>query len=528
MSSPDQPVLGGRLLQRASRAALWNTLFLPLLGLTSLLFSVLIRRRFGLLSGVYDVAMGLAGAVQRNTNFGIPGNLPKFLPEVSATSGPPGVRQFLRHVTVLRLGLLGVLVVPLNLFAGPIAEEMGLGADGPLYIWLITALVAARAVMNLMVATLNSFFAQFWTNLLGLVDSVLKLALVGAVLLLGYGMGGVLGAITASAVVVALALVVCVSIMLHDLSVADHGTPSTPDAGGRWFAGQGARFLRFNGLIFLSGFLHFFGRMGFIAPGLALVTGTADVALFATAFNLTFTTMNLAITGFRGLYKPIFARLRIRNDAEQLRRAFSLVTKGQLVVLVPAGVGLVVLSADYIPLLFGDEFRPAVHVAWVLVGMMYASTALNLPEIMLTVDERYREIFLTQSIQVIAAPLFLWAGGTSGLVAAAAVLGSGRLLSAVAAYVVCRQLYAVRLPWAFAARVGFVGVIMGLALASLRLVLGGSLIQTVALTALGVVIYALGLRVTKALGPQETDLLKRSGLPGSKHLVTLLTPPSRA
>ncbi len=143
---------------------------------------------------------------------------------MSAASCPAGVRQFLRQVSAIRIGLLAVLVVPLNLFADAIAEELDLGADGPLYIRLISGLVVARALMNLMEATLNSFFAQFWSNLLGLADSLLKLVLVGLVLALGYGMGGVLGTITATAGLVALAYIVCVSFTLHDLSVADHAT----------------------------------------------------------------------------------------------------------------------------------------------------------------------------------------------------------------------------------------------------------------------------------------------------------------
>ena len=517
--SPD-----GRLLQKASKAALWNTLFLPLLALTSLLFSVLIRRRFGLLSGVYDVMMGLGGAVQRYSAVGIPGNLPKFLPEVSASSGPAGVRQFLRHVVAIRLLLLGLLLLPLNLYAVPIARELDLGDMGPLYLRLLSGLVMARAVMNLMVATLNAFFEQFWTNLFGLINSLLKLGAVGTALLLGYGMGGVLGALIVSASVAALMHVLVVSSKLDRLTTTDTAhadEPPTPPTS-RWLAGQGRRFLRFNSLIYVSGLLGFFSTMGFVAPGLALVRGTDEVALFATAFNLAFTTMNLAIAGFRGLYKPIFARLRIRNDADQLRRAFSLVTKGQLIVLIPAGIGLVVLSGDYIPLLFGDAFRPAVPIAWVLVGSMYVATSLNLSEILLNVDERYRQIFLIQSIPMLVAPVFLLAAHSGGLVSAAVVFGAGRVLTALVAYAFCRQLYGVRYPWAFFFKIGSLALVMGLIVGAIQSVLGSTPVEVIMLTALGIGVFGLGIRMSNTLGPDEIDLLKRSGLPGRKWAVALL------
>lgn len=515
----------GRLLQKASRAALWNTLFFPLLALMSLLFSVLIRRRFGLFSGVYDVLMGLGGALQRYSSMGIPGNLPKFLPEVSARSGPAGVSQFLRHVVVIRLALLGLLLLPFNLLAAPIARELGLGEPGALYIRLLSALVVARAVMNLMTATLNSFFAQFWTNLFGLINSLLKLAMVGTALLLGYGMGGVLGALVASVSMVALIHVAYVSSRIHSLSTTDtsHRLPE-PAAPPRWLAGQGKRFFRFNSLIYLSGLLGFFGTMGFVAPGLALVQTTDEVALFAVSFNLAFTTMNLAIAGFRGLYKPIFARLRIRNDPDQLRRAFSLVTKGQLVVLIPAGMGLIVMSGDYIPLLFGDDFGPAVPIAWILVGFMYAATSCNLSEIMLNVDERYRAIFLTQSILMLMAPVFLYTAQVSGLIVAAGVFGGGRLLKAVAAYAYCRQLYGVRFPWAFCLRTGAIGLAMAAIVGLARSVWGSTPVEAVLLTALGIGIFGLGIRWANVLGPDEVDLLKRSGLPGREAFVAMLAP----
>ena len=512
-------------MQKASQAALSNALFLPPLLLTSVLFSVLVRRRFGLFSGIYDIVMGLEAALDQYSSLGIPGNLPKFLPEVSAASGPSGVRQFLRDVVVIRLTLLGILLLPLNFFAAPIANELGLGDAGPLYIRLLSGLVVARAVMSLMAQTLNAFFAQFWTNLFGLINSLLKLGLVGTTLLLGYGMGGVLGALIASASVVALMHVLYVSFTLDRLSTTDPARrPPTPATTPRWLAGQGPRFFRFSTLIYLSGLFGFFSTMGFAAPGLALVEGTDNVALFAIAYNFAFTTMNVAITGFRGLYKPILARLRIRKDPAQIRRAFSMVTKGQLAVLIPAGMGLIVMSGDYIPLLYGDDFRPAVPIAWVLIGLLYAATSFNVSEIILNVDERYRPIFLTHSIPMLTAPVFLWSARSSGLVGAAVVFGGSRLLTCVAAYAVCRRLYGVRFPWAFSVRIGTIGLAMAFILGTMRLFLGSTPSEAVVLTALGIVIFGLGIRMAHALGPDEVDLLKRSGLPGRDRVVALLAP----
>ena len=58
LSSESRP-----LAQQASRAAFWNLVLLPLLGMFNLAFSVLIRRRFGLLSGIYDILLGLMSVI---------------------------------------------------------------------------------------------------------------------------------------------------------------------------------------------------------------------------------------------------------------------------------------------------------------------------------------------------------------------------------------------------------------------------------------------------------------------------------
>ncbi len=130
-------------------------------------------------------------------------------------------------------------------------------------------------------------------------------------------------------------------------------------------------------------------------------------------------TMTLVIAGFRGLYQRIFARLRIRNDPAQLQRAFTVLTKGQLIILLPTGLGFAVMTGGYLLLLFGQEFVPAVPITQVLVLFMFASVVFNVPGLLLTVDERYRAVLWIQAIPAAVAPLFLVAGATGGLLAAA-------------------------------------------------------------------------------------------------------------
>ena len=501
-------------------------MLLPWIAAANLAFSVLIRRRFGLFSGVYDTLLAILTTLVSHTGLGIPGSLTKFLPEVVASADPAQLRRFLRQAAAIRFVLLGLLLLPLNVFATPLALELDLGPDGALYLRLLSGLMIARAVLDLAFKTLNAFFAQFWSNLFALIQGMLDVVLVSVILWLGYEMAGVLGSLLASTGIMAVVSAGYVWLRFDRLSSQDvAGTdtgpaPSSDDT--RWLAGQGKRFVRFSLFTYAVGLLGFFADMGFANLALAWMLTTEDVALFATAFKLSFMTIILGLAGFRGLYQPVFARLRIRNDPGQLQRAFSIITRGQLIVLLPAGMGLMVMCGDYIPLLYGNEFQPAVPVAWVLVAFMYPTAVFNIPGIILMVDEQYRATFWAQSIPMVAAPVFLLTAASSGLLAAAVVFGGAGLARALLTYAMCRRRYLLRFPWVFAARIGAVSLAMASTLGVIRSWWATTPVEAVTLTVLGMVLVCVGLRWTHALGPDEIDLLRRSRLPGQTWLLALL------
>ena len=275
-------------------------------------------------------------------------------------------------------------------------------------------------------------------------------------------------------------------------------------------------------LTYAFGLSAYFSGMGFAAPALAIVLSTEEVALFATAYKLSFTTVAFVVASFRGVYRPLLARVRVRNDRIQLRRTFTVVSKAQLVVLLPAALGLTVMSGDYIPLLFGADFSPAVPLVWLMAGFMYATTAFNLSGIVLSIDEQYRAIAWVRAPALLAAPLFLLASARGGLLLASIVFGATGLLIELLSYALCRRLYGFRFPWMFAARVGTVGVMMAVLLAVARTVWTTSSVEAVTLTAAGALIFFVGLRLTRVFELDELRLLRRSGLPGHTWLVNWL------
>jgi len=515
------------LIERTGRAAFWNAVLIPVQSLVGLAFVSLVAHRFGLYAGVYVTAMGVVATVVIFTGIGIPTSLTKFLPEIEMSAGAPAAVVFLRRAAMIRMLLITVVLVPLNLFAQPLAAALDMGSEGTFILRLASVLIVARAVIELVSRTLTAFFCQLQSNSLQLLQGSLDFVLVGAVVIGGYQIAGAFGMVAASGVITAIIALAVVRGMLRSLSVGKNGAafaPADPEATRTAVDAERSRFARFTVFTFLFELSIYFSDKPFAVPALAIILGRDDVALFSYGYTLAFMSVALMVASFRGVYRPMFTHLRGRNDPDQLRRAFAGVSKAQLVILVPAAVGLFIMAPDYILLLYGPAFAPAVPITQTFVVLLYTQTAFNLGMIWLSIDERYRAVLWTQSILVIVAPFFLIVAGSGGLVAAAMLFGGARAVVSVTGYLICRRDYGFRFPWRFAARIAVVAAAMGAVLIVARSFLEQSPLEAVGLTVLGAVMYLAGLRLARILGPEEIDLLERSAVPGRRLALAWLAP----
>lgn len=503
------------LFDRVSRSIAWNALLLPLITVLNALTSILVRRGFGLRSAAYDILLGLSNTLLFYTSLGIPTSLSKFLPEHEAAGGREAMLALLRQAAGLRLAVLGAVLVPVNLFAGPLAARLLLGDNGAFYIHVLSALAIGRALYELVTEGLHSNLGQLSVNLLTLLQSISEPSLIGLALALGYGIGGVIGALALAA-----ALLTATGLMPLARAFAAIPHRSGPSAATLW---RHKPFWRFAVFTYVYELSLYFGGPDFSRTVLATALGNAsEVALFSVGYYVALMVVVMMVSGFRGVYRPMFARLRVAGDSEQLRRAFSVVTQVQVALLVPAAVGLEVMMSDYIPLLYGETFAPAVPVARVLVALLFIETAFNLGNIILSIDERYRPVLGAQGLLVLAAPLFLWTARYYGLLAAVAVLGSARLGAVLVGYFASRRLYGVRFPWRFTGRVLLVSAAMGAALGVGRPLFGRSAPATVLLTVAGAVVFVAVARVARLFGAEEVALVRRSRIPGRSLLLAWL------
>ena len=192
------------LLHEVSQSVFWNTALLPIVTATGILLSILVRRSFGLESGIYNVVLGIANSILFYSGLGLSGSLPKFIPELQVRAGRRAAAGLVVRLGSIRLAVVIAILVPLNIWAEPFARDLNLGASGAIYLRLLSALLIGRATLDFAYRTLDSFFRQLTVNILSLVHGVLDLGLVALVVFMGAEMAGIIGALGVSAIFIAI------------------------------------------------------------------------------------------------------------------------------------------------------------------------------------------------------------------------------------------------------------------------------------------------------------------------------------
>jgi hypothetical protein len=398
----------------------------------------------------------------------------------------------------------------------------------------VSLLAILRAGVDLAVKGLQALLAHFLANFVQLAQAVV---LVGAAAWTMTDAGSVqdlLARLTALSIGV---LLLSVWFVRRELRTAPEAPAGAVPEGPRSAADPEApvaaalsgprpsTFWRFALFMYTFEISTYFTTPGFASPALAAASGgLAAVALFNVAFQFPMTVVVVLLAGFQGLYRPLFATVLAEQSIERTRAAFSEISKVQAVLLIPAGVGLIVMLPVYIPLLFSDRFIEAVALSQILCAFLFLEALFNLGNILLSVDHRYGPVLLTQGLRVASAPVFVWLAIRGHLLLATTVFGAGRILASGFGFIVARRVYGLRFPVAFTARVSVPAAVMGSLVAVGQWMLPPSILTASVLTAFGAAVALLGTRWVRVLGPREIDLLNRTGLPGRSVLLRWLAP----
>ncbi|MGE0702353.1 MAG: hypothetical protein AB7P22_00305 [Vicinamibacterales bacterium] len=506
------------LLRQVSRAMFWNAAMLPVIAAVNLAAAVMIRRGFGLESGVYDVALGVVNTLLAHSALGVSTTIVQFVPALDRTGGRTAVRAFVTRVATLRLGLLLAVLVALGLFADQAAALLGLGASGGWIIRLVSVLVLLRAIADLSIKSLQALLAHFRANVVQLAQAVALAAAVAFTMTSGGSMTVLFAGLTALSVIVA-----GLSVWMASSTIG--GTTETAGPGAGISLPSWSKVWTFALFMYMFEASNYFATPAFASVALAAAGGTqGTIAVFNVAFQFPLMIVTILLAGFQGLYRPLFASLMAEGVKERLHTTFSEISKVQTLLLVPAGIGLALLLPDYISLLFGDQFAAAAPLARALCLLLFGEALLNLGSIMLSVDRRYALTTMTQALRIAAAPAFVWLAVRGNLLAAATVFGAGRVLASAVGFSIARRLYGVRYPWAFSARVLLAALPMALLVMAARLFLPHGWAATAALTTAGALLTLVSARVLRVLGPREAGLLTRAEIPGGAVVARWLVP----
>jgi hypothetical protein len=203
------------LLHNVSRSVFWNTALLPIVTAAGFFLSILVRRKFGLESGLYDVALGIANSILFYSSLGLAGSMPKFLPELQLSAGRRAAARLVLRLGALRLAIVVAILIPMNVWAEPLARSFNLGTNGTAYLHLLSLVLIGRAALDFAYRALDSFFQQLTVNILSLVHGVLDVTLVAVAIFVGLRIGGVIGALGLSAALMAVVATIVTLKQLH-------------------------------------------------------------------------------------------------------------------------------------------------------------------------------------------------------------------------------------------------------------------------------------------------------------------------
>jgi O-antigen/teichoic acid export membrane protein len=294
------------------------------------------------------------------------------------------------------------------------------------------------------------------------------------------------------------------------------------------------RFAGFAGMSFLTQLTNWFYDVAFVVFVLAaLGLSLQEVALLSFAYTFAKSNLGYAYLPFGGLLTPLLTRIRGRGDPAALQETYGSMTRLFALILIPAGIGLALLTPRLLALLY-PRYTTTADLAYVLIAFTFLESILSVPHNVLMVYDRYRPLLVARLLALISVPLLALLVPRYGVIGAAVAVGVARVLPRVVTLIAVRRSMGLRFPLRFAARVLAATLAFGVPLLLLLPAwplppdakdLAGKAAAAVglgALAALSALGYLLALRLLGGLDEQERKRILSLKLPFKNTLARLL------
>jgi O-antigen/teichoic acid export membrane protein len=491
----------------------WNATLFPIKALLAILASVIVVRTLG--RDMYAVATITAtvASIWEYTDLGIGSSLLRFIPEVERGGGKKAVRLFLRNVIGVKMAMVLAAIVVLNLFADPFIEYFKLGDQGLLFLRTISAILILRALSEIFMRVLTAYYERRVTNLLDIVSAVVQPLLTIAFVMAGLGVMGVLLATVVTTVI---------NLLLVAMQASRVVARSAVEGTGELKPRLAKRFALFSGLVYLVNLSDYFNDLPFVVLILSALTGRTDVAIFTLAFNFVMIPLRYLYAPLSGIELPTFASIHAEQNLPKLREAYALVTKFLILIIIPAGCGLTILSPNLIPLLYTESFAASIFVAQLLFILLYIESFIHSPYVILMVYEEYSAVAAIKLLTLASIPLLILLTPRYGAVAAALIIGILRAFARMAMTVWLIRRYHAAFPFQFFAKVLIASLAFVIPLVPLLYILPHTWPSTIVLAAVGALIFLAAFKLQGGFDESEKRRILTLDMPLREAIVRFL------
>lgn len=537
------------LSAQVSKAVVWNTLFVPLRILAEALSTLVKLNRLSLASfGLLAIVSGASNLFGTAVDMGTARALPKYIPETNRAGGALATLRLLQLVFAAQIALLLLVAAGLALFQpqfvgylgglisdderlDPVAQDQLFGFVAG-YGWLLAATVVALLFFgvcyDMLMAYLSSFFKQRAWNSIDLAAKVLPQLLIVGAILAGWDILGVLGAM-ALAPAVAVSLAAWQVARLRRELLAEQGVPVVAAPLREWRRWLPEGFVRYSAVSFLMTATDMIASVNF---AIFLTGNLGDTALLWAGTSLVRMALGYLYTPMVGVQVPLFARVR-QGEGGTLNGAYQSLVRLQLLLLIPGGVGLMLLAQPAL-LVISPQYLVAAPIVWVLVPCLFVECLLTTAHNALIVYERLGVIIISRLLTLLVVlPLAWLLPPVVGLIGVALAFGLARVAAGLWVTTSGMRLLGLRWPWQFTLRVSLATIAMGAVVLAVRgwvsipeqAGLMERLIEALLLlgvAALGAVAFFAALRLTGGLDAQDRAQLARMKLPLKRWIMRVL------
>lgn len=545
--------------RRAGEALFWNVAFLPIKAALQLFVSLVIVKQFHNNAYVSLAAVtSLQATMGLFIDLGIERALPRFVGQVEKQLGRGALRRFLLNITIIKLALLAVLIWVMTALADPLVSWFSLGHQGRLYLGLVAVLLVLGGLYDICTQVLYSFFKQKATNLLDIIVTVLNPLLTLTLIVWPFQLevyGVMLALLITTVISVGIAgwraLVAsreAVEEAQRERELAEAKLAETPDpihslssdileptgqepldrsepppdprpatTGQPQTIWQ--RFIRYSALMYFFNISAWLYDSTFAILVFTFYNEFLTVTLIRLSYSFIKNLLKNLLAPFTGVQTPLFSRIHAEGKSEQLQDAYSLISKLQILILVPSALGAMLLSKDLVQLLFLQQSKDAnltpnnldlaVWVTILTIFFTFLEALISLPMGVLQVYEKYRLVVISRTLPLLGGVLLIMAAMLGwNVIFAVSIMGSMSVGSRLIALIALRRTLGLKFPMPFFWKVTRASLAFAIPLLPAIIFIPVSWPLTLISAALGVIIFVAVFRLQGGFDKEDKDRLQ--------------------